>query len=100
MNFEETSPTTLGTAVKTAIAIAIEGSKSLIVVVSTIGLSNIRVGSFDEVKDEADFKIIDKFYEIIGQFGKNYRVIVDIISITGKKRNFNSFGNLDEITRR
>jgi hypothetical protein len=66
MSLEETGPTALGPAVTTAIAMAAEGAPGSTVVVCTDGLANIGIGAFDEAKEDADFKKIDEFYEMIG----------------------------------
>lgn len=98
MSLEETGPTALGPAVLTSIAMASEGAPGSIVVVCTDGLANIGVGSFDEAKCEEDFKIIDEFYEMLGQFAKSNGVTINIVSITGDECNLNSLSKLAALT--
>ena len=47
---------------------AAQGAPGSTVVLCTDGLANIGLGAFDEIKTEEEMKVVDGFYERLGEF--------------------------------
>ena len=98
MSLEETGSTALGPALLTSIALASRGAPGSTVVVCTDGLANIGLGAFDEIKNEEQLKVVDKFYEEMAAFAKDKGVTVNIISIEGEECNIDTLSKISEAT--
>ena len=64
----------------------------------TDGLANIGLGGFDEIKNEAQMKIVDGFYERIGEYAQEKGVTVNIVSIEGEECNIDTLSKISELT--
>lgn len=95
---EETGPTALGPALLTAVAMASQGAPGSQVIICTDGLANVGLGAFDEVKTDEQCKIVDLFYEKIGDFAKEQGVMVNIVSIEGEECNIDTLSKIAEAT--
>lgn len=77
---------------------AAEGKPGSTVVICTDGLANIGLGAFDEVKTEEEMKVVDTFYETVGQIAQTAGVTIQIVSIEGDDCNIDSLSTLAELT--
>lgn len=98
MGLEETGPTALGPALLTSIAMAAEGAPGSVVVLCTDGLANVGLGAFDEVKNEEQLKVVDGFYERLGEYAQNKGITVNIVSIEGEECNIDTLSKISQLT--
>ena len=98
MQIEETGPTALGPALLTAISMAGEGAPGSSVVLCTDGLANIGLGAFDEIKSEEEMKVVDGFYERLGELAQEKGITVSIVSIDGEECNIDTLSKIAELT--
>ena len=98
LSIEETGPTALGPALLTSIGMASKGAPGSQVIICTDGLANVGLGAFDEVKNEQEMKVVDTFYEQMGEYAKQNGVMVNIISIEGEECNIDTLSKIAEMT--
>jgi len=98
MSLEETGPTALGPALASSIAMAGEGAPGSMVVICTDGLSNVGLGSFDEIKTEEESKRVEEYYLQLGEYARSKGVMVSIVSIIGEECNIDTLSKISELT--
>jgi hypothetical protein len=74
------------------------GAPGSCVILCTDGISNVGLGAFDEIKSEEESKIVDEFYEKLGEFAKFKGVTVNVISIEGDECNIDTLSKISEVT--
>ena len=90
---EAKGQTAMGPAIISAIEIAAKGSPGSMVTLCTDGLSNLGVGSLEEVTED---KI--KLYEEIAEYAKSKNIVINIMSIKGEGCKLEVIGKLAELT--
>jgi len=96
-NLSENGPTALGPAVLASIGICdILGSKKMII--CTDGLSNIGIGSLDELHTNEEKEESRQTYEGFGIEAQSKGIAISVLSIKGSDTRIETLGKLCEIT--
>jgi len=81
-----------------AMGICSKGSAGASIVICTDGLSNIGLGSLDELFTEQEKDQASQFYQQLGLFAKNKGITISVISIKGTDCSIENLGSLADIT--
>lgn len=96
-SLEEGGSTALGPALVTSIGISQKYPGSTIVL-CTDGLSNIGLGSLDDLWTDEEKEKASAFYEQVGHLAKAKGLIISVVSIKGSDCSIENLGTLSELT--
>lgn len=96
-SLEEGGSTALGPALVCALGMSSKKPGSTIIL-CTDGLSNVGLGSLDELYTDEEKESASKFYEQIGQVAQAEGIAISVISIKGSDCSIETLGHLSELS--
>jgi hypothetical protein len=97
-SIEETGQTALGPAILFSISLidgSVPGSK---IVLCTDGISNIGLGSLENITTKEEFDKAKQIYESLGQMAKNKGIMISLITFQGEESKIEILSQLCEMT--